>query len=113
MKPFSLERLQEIVATKTAKVRFPTHDTEVTVRELTAAEALRVQKLIEGRDVASAEVNHDVELHVASIGIVDADYDFDSDEGRENLKQLPRAMIAAIASTIFGLGGVDGHVSKN
>jgi hypothetical protein len=109
MKPLTLETLQEIVARETAVVRFPGHDVEVTVRQLTAAEGKRIQDAVGTDDTPAA--NQNAELLMASIGITTADYD--SDEGRAALQKLPRPMIAKIAGAIFGLTGADGETSKN
>ncbi len=111
MRPLTLETLQQIVATQTAVVQFPGHNAGVTVRQLTAPEASRVQLLSTGGDESSPELNREVELMIASICITDANYD--TNEGREALAKLPRAMIHLIASASAGLSGADGTVSKN
>lgn len=110
MKPLSPEALQAIVAAKTATIRFPTHDTAVTVRQLTAAETSRVHGVILGRKETDG-LNREVDILVASIGITDADYD--TDAGREALAGLPQPMIRKIVDAITGLSGADGETTKN
>lgn len=111
MKPLTLEALQEVIARQTATVEFPGHDVCVTVRQMTAEETKRVQDSIKGRDETSDMTQADVEVMIASIAITSAD--FDSDEGRDKLAKLPRAMMHTIANAVYGLSGADGSTKKN
>lgn len=109
MEPLTLETLNKIVARETAVVRFPYHDVEVTVRQLTAPEGTRVQEVVGNGD--TREKNENAELLIASIGITS--FDYDNDDGRAALAQLKRPMIHKIATAILGLTGADGETSKN
>lgn len=112
MKPLTFEALQELIATETATVNFPGRGASVTVRQLTAEETSRVQAaVLIGAKEDDPAANHKADVLVASICITDADYD--SDEGREALTKLPRAMIRKIADAVMGLSGADGTVAKN
>jgi hypothetical protein len=112
VKPLTLEALQELIARETATVQFPGLDRSVTVRQLVADELTRVQAaVLQGKQEDDPEANHKADVLVASICITDANYD--TDEGREALTKLPRAMVRKIADAVMGLSGADGTVAKN
>lgn len=111
MKPLTFENLEKILATQTATVEFPALDTSVTVRQLTAEETKRIADATAGKDADCPMTEAEAQVLMASIAITSDNYD--SDDGRAKLRQLPRTMMHLIANAIFGLSGADGSTKKN
>lgn len=111
MKPLTLEALQELVATETVTIDFSARNQSVTIRQVTAAEASRIQTYSVGLSEDDPEANLKADIMLASVCITDHDYD--TNEGREALAKLPRPMLRKIADAAVGLSGADGTVAKN
>lgn len=100
---------EELHFAKTASLEFPRLGYKVEVRALKQDEWKNIQtNIVAGRDENSKEVNREVEIYIASKGIVDDGVSiFDSDEGRKAIAEMPTIMVSKIVSAIMGFDGMD------
>jgi len=98
----------------TSQLEFPTCGITVEVKRLSQIDWQNVQKnVVAGRDENDPQVNQEVEVYIASLGIIDeSEAVFNSDEGRKELQKLPSGVIKKIAQAIMGLDGMDMRVAE-